>query len=81
MDNAANAYAIAEKIVESGADAVYLFEAAALKSALPRLQQTYPHRLGCYTGTPGCDLVILSKDRCWKAVSTASAIFGGTGSP
>ncbi|UXT22910.1 hypothetical protein FY140_19665 [Agrobacterium tumefaciens] len=61
MDNAANAYAIAEKIVESGADAVYLFEAAALKSALPRLQQTYPHRLGCYTGTPGCDLVILSK--------------------
>ncbi|WP_332909344.1 endonuclease/exonuclease/phosphatase family protein [Agrobacterium leguminum] len=61
MDNAANADAIADTILESGADAVYLFEAAALKSALPRLQQTYPHRLGCYTGTPGCDLVILSK--------------------
>lgn len=61
MDNAANADAIADKILESGADAVYLFEAAALESALPRLQQTYPHRLGCYAGTPGCDLVILSK--------------------
>lgn len=61
MDNATNADAIADTILESGADAIYLFEAAALKSALPRLQQTYPHRLGCYTGTPGCDLVILSK--------------------
>ncbi len=61
MDNAANADAIANKILESGADAVYLFEAAALQSVLPRLQQTYPHRLGCYTGTSGCDLVILSK--------------------
>lgn len=61
MDNAANADAIADKILESGADAVYLFEAAALQSVLPRLQQTYPHRLGCYTGTSGCDLVILSK--------------------
>lgn len=61
MDNAANADAIADTILRSGADAVYLFEAAALKSALPRLQQTYPHRLGCYTGTPGCDLVILLK--------------------
>lgn len=61
MDNAANAEVIADAIVESHADAVYLFEADALQSALPRLQQTYPHRLGCFEGTPGCDLVILSK--------------------
>ncbi|MFK3777019.1 endonuclease/exonuclease/phosphatase family protein [Agrobacterium sp. NPDC089420] len=61
MDNAANADAIADTILDSGADAVYLFEAAALQSALPRLQQTYPYRLGCFAGTPGCDLLILSK--------------------
>ncbi|UXT49479.1 hypothetical protein FY136_09630 [Agrobacterium tumefaciens] len=61
MDNAANADAIADTILDSGADAVYLFEAAALQSVLPRLQQTYPHRLGCFAGTPGCDLLILSK--------------------
>ncbi|MFS8122462.1 endonuclease/exonuclease/phosphatase family protein [Rhizobium sp. BR 250] len=60
-DNAANADAIADKILESGADAVYLFEAAALQSVLPRLQETYPYRLGCFTGTPGCDLLMLSK--------------------
>lgn len=81
MDNATNADAIANKILESGADAVYLFEAAALQSVLPRLQQTYPHRLGCYTGTSGCDLVILSKDHCRKAVSTVSAICAATGLP
>ncbi|MBO0130828.1 endonuclease/exonuclease/phosphatase family protein [Agrobacterium burrii] len=61
MDNGVNADAIADTILESGADAVYLFEAAALQSVLPRLEQTYPHRLGCYTGTPTCDLLILSK--------------------
>ncbi|MCZ7480306.1 endonuclease/exonuclease/phosphatase family protein [Rhizobium rhizogenes] len=61
MDNAVNADAIADTILESGADAVYLFEAAALQSALPRLQQTYPYRFGCYSGTPTCDLLILSK--------------------
>ncbi|MGG2478178.1 endonuclease/exonuclease/phosphatase family protein, partial [Rhizobium sp. BR5] len=36
MDNAANADAIADTILESGADAVYLFEAGALQSVLPR---------------------------------------------
>lgn len=61
MDNAANADAIADTILESGADAVYLFEGEALQSALPRLQQTYPYRLGCYEGTPTCDLMILSR--------------------
>lgn len=61
MENAANANAIADTIVQSGADAVYLFEAEAMQSVLPRLQQTYPHRLGCHEGTPACDLLILSK--------------------
>lgn len=61
MDNAANADAITDTVLESGADAVYLFEATALQSVLPRLQQTYPYRLGCFAGTPTCDLLILSK--------------------
>ncbi len=61
MENAANADAIADTILASNADAVYLFEAGALESALPRLSLTYPYRLGCYQGTPTCDLLILSK--------------------
>lgn len=61
MENAANADAIADTILASNADAAYLFEAGALKSVLPRLSLAYPYRLGCYEGTPTCDLLILSK--------------------
>lgn len=61
MENHANAESIADTIIASNADAVYIMEAAALMAALPRIQQTYPHRLGCGTGTQSCDLLILSK--------------------
>lgn len=61
MENSRNAESIADTIVASKADAVYVMEAAALTSVLPRLQQTYPYRLGCGEGTQSCDLLILSK--------------------
>ena len=61
MENRANAESIAQTILASDADAVYVMEAAALANVLPQLRQTYPYRLGCGTGTPSCDLLMLSK--------------------
>ncbi len=61
MQNRPNAESIADTIMASEADAVYVMEAAALVGVLPRLQQTYPYRLGCGIGTPSCDLLMLSK--------------------
>ncbi len=61
MENGANAESIADTILASHADAVTIMEAAALISVLPRLKQTYPYQLGCGTGTPTCDLMMLSK--------------------
>lgn len=61
MENGANAESIADAILAQKADAVYVMEAAALRSVLPRLQQTYPYRLGCGEKTQSCDLLILSK--------------------
>jgi endonuclease/exonuclease/phosphatase (EEP) superfamily protein YafD len=61
MENGRNAESIADAIVASKADVAYVMEAAALTSVLPRLSQTYPHRLGCGQGTQSCDLLILSK--------------------
>ncbi|MBB3945613.1 endonuclease/exonuclease/phosphatase (EEP) superfamily protein YafD [Rhizobium skierniewicense] len=61
MENGRNAESIADTIVASKADVAYVMEAAALTSVLPRLSQTYPHRLGCGQGVQSCDLLILSK--------------------
>lgn len=61
MENGANAESIADAILSAKADAVYVMEAAALRGVLPRLQQTYPYRLGCGEGSQSCDLLILSK--------------------
>lgn len=61
MENSANAESIADTILASNADAVYVMEAAALTDVLPRLQQTYPYRLGCGEGTQSCDILMLSK--------------------
>lgn len=61
MENGRNAESIADTIVASNADVVYVMEAAALTSVLPRISQTYPYRIGCGQGTQSCDLLILSK--------------------
>ena len=60
-ENRMSAESIADAILASKADVVYVMEADALSGVLPLLQQTYPHRLGCGTGTPSCDLLMLSK--------------------
>ncbi len=60
-ENRRSAESIADAILSSQADVVYIMEAAALRSVLPRLQQTYPYRLGCGAGTQSCDLLMLSK--------------------
>ena len=61
MQNRANAESITDAILASNADAVYVMEAAALTSALPRLQQTYPYWIGCGQGTQSCDLLMMAK--------------------
>lgn len=60
-ENRRSAESIADAILASEADVVYVMEAGAVRGVLPRLQQTYPYRLGCGTGTSSCDLLMLSK--------------------
>lgn len=60
-ENRRSAESIADAILASKADAVYVMEADAIRPTLPRLQQTYPYRLGCGLGTSSCDLLMLSK--------------------
>ncbi len=60
-ENPGNAESIADTILASNADVAYVMEADAVATALPRLSQTYPYRIGCGVGTQNCDLLILSK--------------------
>ncbi len=60
-DNFENSRRIAEDVIASGADVVNILEAAPLVSELPLLSATYPYRIGCGVGTPGCDTLVLSK--------------------
>ncbi|MGN8151144.1 endonuclease/exonuclease/phosphatase family protein [Agrobacterium sp. 22094] len=60
-ENRRSAESIADAIVASQADVVYVMEAAALRSVLPRLSQIYPYRLGCGIAVSDCDLLMLSK--------------------
>lgn len=61
MENARNAESIADTIIKSDADVVYVMEAEALQPTLDRVLRTYPYRLGCLEGTLSCDLLILSR--------------------
>lgn len=61
MENARNAGFIADAMLASNADVVFVMEADALSPVMPRLLKTYPYRLGCQEGTLTCDLLILSK--------------------
>lgn len=60
-NNSDNDESIADMILASGADVVYVLEGRALREQYDRLGQTYPHRIGCGNLTQACDLVILSK--------------------
>ncbi len=59
--NLEGATAVADTILASGADVVYLLEARPLQTQFGRLASTYPHRIGCGIATDTCDLVILSR--------------------
>lgn len=60
-DNIENSGRIAEIVIASGADLVTILEAAPLLRELSRISATYPYRIGCGVGTPGCDTLVLSK--------------------
>jgi endonuclease/exonuclease/phosphatase (EEP) superfamily protein YafD len=60
-DNFGNGRRIADAVIASGADVVYIFEAEPIQPELARIAATYPYRIGCGTGTPTCDLVLLSR--------------------
>lgn len=52
---------IAEEILSSDADVVFLLEAAPTTPELGRLAEKYPYRIGCGELTSGCDLMMLSR--------------------
>ncbi len=60
-DNFENSRRIAEAVIASGADIVNILEAGPLLQELPLLSATYPYRIGCGVGTPGCDTLVLSR--------------------
>jgi endonuclease/exonuclease/phosphatase (EEP) superfamily protein YafD len=60
-DNFENGSRIADAVIASGADVVYIFEAPPLETELARIAAAYPYRIGCGVGTDTCDLMLLSK--------------------
>jgi endonuclease/exonuclease/phosphatase (EEP) superfamily protein YafD len=58
--NLENGAAIAEYIKASGADVVFVLEAAPIAGHLPDIASVYPSRLGC-DAAQNCDLMVLSK--------------------
>lgn len=60
-ENLENGGAIADYILQSGADIAYVMEAAPVGLHLDRLSETYPYRIGCGERTSTCDLLLLSK--------------------
>ncbi|MCL6707001.1 endonuclease/exonuclease/phosphatase family protein [Pseudomonas sp. R2.Fl] len=59
--NHRNVSRIAEAILASDADIVYLLEAAPMTPELATLAEKYPYRIGCGEVTSGCDLMMLSR--------------------
>lgn len=60
-DNFANGARIADMIIASQADVVYVFESAPLSSQLDRIAAAYPYRIGCGEQMDKCDTMILSR--------------------
>jgi len=58
--NLANGKRIADWLIASGADVVYLMEGGPVTDEMPRLRQTYPYTVGCDAGRD-CSTVMLSK--------------------
>jgi Uncharacterized protein conserved in bacteria len=59
--NHRNVSQIAEAILASDADIVYVLEAAPITPELATLAEKYPYRIGCGEVTSGCDLMMMSR--------------------
>jgi endonuclease/exonuclease/phosphatase (EEP) superfamily protein YafD len=60
-DNMKNSAAIADMLIASDADVLFLQESAPIGPQIPRLKAAYPYRLGCGAGTITCDLSLWSR--------------------
>jgi endonuclease/exonuclease/phosphatase (EEP) superfamily protein YafD len=60
QDNRPNGKRIADWLIASGADVIYLMEGGPVTDEMPRLRQTYPYTVGCDGGRE-CSTIMLSK--------------------
>lgn len=60
-NNSKNGPAIADMLVGSGADVLFLQESAAIGPVIPKIRAAYPYRLGCGALTMTCDNSLWSK--------------------
>jgi endonuclease/exonuclease/phosphatase (EEP) superfamily protein YafD len=75
-DNDANRKRIADYIIGSGADVVFIQESAPIGPEIPRIKAVYPYRLGCGAETMTCDSSLWSKRPLVTGqVITASPIY------
>ena len=75
-DNDANAKRIADYIIGSNADVVFIQESAPIGPEIPRIKAVYPFRLGCGAQTITCDSSLWSKrPLIIGEVKTASPIY------
>jgi endonuclease/exonuclease/phosphatase (EEP) superfamily protein YafD len=75
-DNTANGGKIADYIIGSGADVVFIQESAPIGPQIDRMKVVYPYRLGCGAKTITCDSSLWSKTQLVTGdVYTASPIY------
>ncbi|TCL74750.1 endonuclease/exonuclease/phosphatase family protein [Rhizobium sp. BK251] len=74
--NLENGAKIADAIIASKADVVFVLESMPLLGELSRISQTYPYRIGCGVEMSNCDLMMLSKRPfLTKSVQTLGGIW------
>jgi endonuclease/exonuclease/phosphatase (EEP) superfamily protein YafD len=75
-NNDANSKRIADYVIGSGADVVFIQESAPIGPEIPRIKAVYPYRLGCGAQTITCDSSLWSKRPLLTGqVITASPIY------
>ena len=75
-DNSANGKKIADFVIGSGADVIFLQESAPIGPEIDRIKKIYPYRLGCGAKTITCDQSLWSKRPfVYDEAKTASPIY------
>jgi endonuclease/exonuclease/phosphatase (EEP) superfamily protein YafD len=75
-NNLANGKRIADYVIASGADVVFIQESAPIGPEIPQLRAVYPYRLGCGAQTTTCDSSLWSKTPLLRGeVKTMSPIY------